>query len=265
MVDLNLAFYWCQFYYFAAFILFLLLACVTRAVLLFPADVPRLVMHHCCWNQPQSIHLHRQIHCSVFPSHRPHEDHPRAGPRVLLVWERGSQSSRRPWDDSSRNWYDLVRKRIIKARRKRAPELLHAQRQVSQAWTIVRLYRGWCQGLMLTNMNQFFEVWTSLIIFIYKFIVCYFYSFFFLIFRDLFFFWIWKKECPQGNSLRLCNIHSKIIILYIIPILRKILPDFHFFFIFLFYCLFQIRTKEKSYSQHLKYRHILCHWVIISM
>lgn len=95
------------------------------------------VMHHCYWNQPQPIHLHRKVYSSVIPSAWAHENHPCLNFGILLLWKRRPQFPCSFWDHSSCR-YDLVWECFVKTRGKRAPKLCTAHWQITEAWTAFR-------------------------------------------------------------------------------------------------------------------------------
>lgn len=105
-----LIFYYYYFFFFAPFAI---------AVFHYP------VMHHCYWNQPQPIHLHRKVYSSVIPSAWAHENHPCLNFGILLLWKRRPQFPCSFWDHSSCR-YDLVWECFVKTRGKRAPKLCTA-------------------------------------------------------------------------------------------------------------------------------------------
>ncbi|KAF2297518.1 hypothetical protein GH714_024919 [Hevea brasiliensis] len=65
------------------------------------------VMHHCGWDQPQPVHLHWQIHSSVISSTWSYEDNPCVDNGVLLLRERGPESTGNSGHGHSRGRNDL--------------------------------------------------------------------------------------------------------------------------------------------------------------
>lgn len=74
------------------------------------------LMHYCSWNEPKSVHLHRQIHCSFISSPWSHENYPCTGTRILIFWERGSQFTSGYWHDHSSHWNGMVWQCFVKTR-----------------------------------------------------------------------------------------------------------------------------------------------------
>ncbi|KAL8494300.1 hypothetical protein ACS0TY_025195 [Phlomoides rotata] len=55
----------------------------------YSASVHSHLVYNCRGNKPQSVHLHRQIHCCFFSGPLPHEDYPCSDSWILIFWEEG--------------------------------------------------------------------------------------------------------------------------------------------------------------------------------
>lgn len=98
---------------------------LTCILVFFYTGVSNPLMLHCSRDQPQPVHLHRQIHSRVLPSTWPHENNPCFDPRIYIFWKGGSKSARGSRDGDSRSWNGMVWKCIIQAWRKRETELFN--------------------------------------------------------------------------------------------------------------------------------------------
>ncbi|KAJ0085443.1 hypothetical protein Patl1_07990 [Pistacia atlantica] len=84
-------------------------------------------------DEPQPVHLHRQIHSRIISSTRSYEDDPRVGHGVLLLRKRRTQSARSSGYDHCRNGNDLVQQRLNEARWKGAPQPLASNNQTTKS------------------------------------------------------------------------------------------------------------------------------------
>ncbi|XP_039158087.1 UDP-rhamnose/UDP-galactose transporter 5 isoform X2 [Eucalyptus grandis] len=76
------------------------------------------LLYHSSGYQPQSVHLHRQVHSRVFPSDWSHEDHTCPDLRIRFLWERGSQYASSIGHVCCRDRDDLVWQRLLQTWRK---------------------------------------------------------------------------------------------------------------------------------------------------
>lgn len=110
---------------------------------LLSAGIHYSVLHHCSWDQPQPIHLHRQIYGCIIPSPRPYEDYSSPDFRIYILWERGPQHTSSCRHDHCNNGNGLVWQCLLQAGRERAAQLLYFGYQIPKTRCIIRVL--WCR------------------------------------------------------------------------------------------------------------------------